>query len=176
MSDHTQTVSGIEIDSITLKMSSGFPNNPDLPLLIYRKAFSESSDARAIEGRFSQNNWGGSWVDGIYPFDHYHSITHEVLGIAKGGADVQLGGPKGIIKTVSEGDVIIIPAGVSHKKIDSSENFTVVGAYPDSRQWDMNYGKPEEILEAKSNIDSVPLPRRDPVYGKDGPLYDYWKR
>jgi uncharacterized protein YjlB len=40
----------------------------------------------------------------------------------------------------------------------------------------MNYGKPEEIKRAKKNINKLPLPEMDPIYGKDGPLVKIWNR
>src|ERR1700704_137243 len=63
------------------------PNNP-LPFLVYRGAIDVSrmpDPATAIEKAFDENGWGhGMWRNGIFPFVHYHSQTHEVLGIAKG--------------------------------------------------------------------------------------------
>ena len=46
----------------------------------------KSSDPAAeIENLFADNGWGhGQWRNGIYPFVHYHSMIHEVLGIARG--------------------------------------------------------------------------------------------
>ena len=42
----------------------------------------------------NQAPWGrGQRHDGIYSFVHYHSMIHEALGIARGNARVQLGGP-----------------------------------------------------------------------------------
>ncbi|WP_250123845.1 cupin domain-containing protein [Chroococcidiopsis sp. CCMEE 29] len=65
------------------------------------------------------------------PNHHYHSTAHEVLGISRGKAAVRLGGDaRGQTFEVRAGDVIIIPAGVAHKNLDSSSDFLVVGAYP----------------------------------------------
>jgi uncharacterized protein YjlB len=63
------------------------PNNPKLPLLFYRKAlrFSRKYDPAAmLEVVFNAHSWGQAWRNGIYDFVHYHSMIHEVLGIAKG--------------------------------------------------------------------------------------------
>jgi len=47
------------------------PNNPALPVLVYKTAvdFGSSDHVRAIENLFAQNGWGhGQWRNGIYPF------------------------------------------------------------------------------------------------------------
>jgi uncharacterized protein YjlB len=43
------------------------PNNPDLPLLLYRKAIGLAGDdpARGFEALFRRHGWGGSWRNGI---------------------------------------------------------------------------------------------------------------
>ncbi|HKJ69870.1 MAG TPA: cupin domain-containing protein [bacterium] len=152
-----------------------FPNNEQLPLLMYREAFdlTRSDAAGDVENVFHANQWRGSWRNGIYGFQHYHSTAHEVLGIYSGTVQVQLGGPGGITLTAEKGDVIIIPAGVAHKNL-GSRNFRCVGAYPRGQSWDMNYGKTTERPQADRNIARVPLPEFDPVYGSDGPLIDDW--
>src|SRR5215210_6853933 len=92
-----------------------FPNS-SLFLLIYKEAINlPGNDSSIFRKIFKNNNWKNSWLNGIYDYHHYHSITHEVLGIYKGSANVQFGGPSGIAEDVSKGDVIIIPAGVAHK-------------------------------------------------------------
>ncbi len=152
-----------------------FPNNEKLPLLVYKGALNltESDAASDIERVFHANNWRGSWRNGIYGFQHYHSTAHEVLGVYSGSVQVQLGGPEGITLTAETGDVIIIPAGVAHKNL-GSRNFRCVGAYPRGQSWDMNYGKAKERPQADRNIARVPLPELDPVYGADGLLIEYW--
>ena len=154
-----------------------FPNNDKLPVLVYKKVIDipAQNPAGAVERIFHDNGWGGSWRNGIYSYQHYHSTAHEVLGIFSGEVNVQLGGPKGITINGSAGDVIIIPAGVAHKNLGSSADFACVGAYPPGQSWDMNYGKPGERPRADQNIAKVPLPGNDPVFGKDGPLVDKWK-
>jgi uncharacterized protein YjlB len=120
------------------------------------------------------SGWAGCWRNGIYSYHHYHSTAHEVLGVYRGSAKVQLGGEKGIIHEAEPGDVIIIPTGVVHKNLGSTSDFGVVGAYPDGQDWDMNYGKPGERPNADQSISSVPLPKSDPVFGASGPLLAKW--
>ncbi len=114
-----------EVISKPLEDDGTFPNNPSHSLVLYKKAikFSEGKGADIIEEIFHGNKWGGSWRNGIYPFHHYHSTAHEVLGIYKGNARVQFGGEEGPIMVVGAGDVVIIPAGVAHKNINSSHDF-----------------------------------------------------
>jgi len=165
-----------EIISELLVDDGTFPNNGKLPLLIYKNAIAipEDNPAGAVERIFYENGWGGSWRNGVYPYHHYHSTAHEVLGIFGGNVAVQLGGPNGMVVDAQAGDVIIIPAGVAHKNMGSSSDFRCVGAYPAGQDWDMNYGRPGERPKADQNIAMVPLPQTDPVYGSDGPLVRGW--
>ncbi len=41
--------------------------------------------------------------------------------------------------------------------------------------YDMNYGKAEEHPLVDKKIQKVPLPNEDPIFGKKGILFDYWK-
>lgn len=153
------------------------PNNPKLPLLVYRRALDlaveEPEDG--IEKLFNANGWGGTWVDGIFPYHHYHSTAHEVLGVAQGRARVQLGGPQGLAAEVAAGDVIVIPAGVGHCLLDA-DGLSVVGAYPQGQDWDLCRALPEDRQRALHNIPRVPLPKTDPVWGEQGPLHEHWRR
>lgn len=153
-----------------------FPNNEELPVLIYRRAIelAGSDPAGRLEEIFRGNAWGDSWRNGIYTYHHYHSTCHEVLGVAAGTARVQLGGEKGGVLDLEPGDVIVIPAGVAHKNLGSSREFLVVGAYPPGQRLDMNYGRPEERPQADRNIAATPLPETDPVHGHKGPLVEQW--
>ncbi len=153
------------------------PNNPKLPLLIYRNVVSltRSNRAAIVEDLFATNRWTNSWRNGIYPFHHYHSNTHEVLGVFQGKASVLFGGENGVTAEVAAGDVVILPAGTGHRNAGSSPDFGVVGAYPDGMHWDLCRGDPSERLHAKEKIAQVPRPECDPVFGENGPLFEYWE-
>jgi uncharacterized protein YjlB len=139
-----------------------FPNSP-LPLLVYRRALDPSADI--MERHFAKHGWTNAWRDGIYRFHHFHSIAHEVLGIAAGEAQVMFGGPAGRILAVSAGDIVVIPAGVAHCNHHQSRDFLVVGAYPDGGGWDVKRGDPHEYESCRHAIGAVALPRRNPVTG-----------
>lgn len=164
-----------DVTAVPLTDDGTFPNNAALPLLIYHAAFAPGAcSASAIEAVFRQHQWGGMWRNGIYGYYHYHSTAHEVLGVARGSARVQLGGPDGATVDVDAGDVLILPAGVAHKNLGASSDFLVVGAYPEGQDWDMNTGRPGERPQTDQRIKQVPLPAMDPVYGINGPLRTRW--
>ncbi|CAI7567516.1 unnamed protein product [Penicillium discolor] len=115
------------------------------------------------------------WVYSMYSQTHFHSITHEVLGVISGSARLCFGGeenPERFEPTVQRGDLIIVPAGVGHRLLEdlhgNQEEFQMVGAYPQGKQWDMCYGKPEEKAKVQ-RIKDVAWFRQDPLYGVDGP-------
>lgn len=171
-----QAIQHINIIRHILSDDGTFPNNGLLPLLVYQQVLPIGDDdpKNKIKALFESNGWANAWVDGVHDFHHYHAITHEVLGVTKGSARIQFGGPSGTAFLVERGDVIIIPAGVAHKAIDVYDDFTCIGAYPDGRDYDMNYGKEEERERAIENINALSIPAADPVYGLDGPLQTNW--
>lgn len=164
----------MQIETYHFKDDGSIPNNT-LPLLVYKFAFPiGESLAEVMEETFASHNWTNSWRNGVFPYHHYHSITHEVLGIYAGSAQVQLGGEQGEKIDVEAGDVIVIPAGVGHKKISASDDFAVIGAYPNGKDYDLMTGKVGERPGADKRIAAVPLPDTDPVLGKEGGIAEYW--
>lgn len=140
-----------------------FPNS-QLPLLFYEEALPRDAvTPEALEQLFAENGWPPAWRSSVYQFHHYHSTAHETLGIARGSARLMLGGPKGQEFGVRAGDVVVIPAGVAHKRLSSSGDFLVVGCYPPGQDWDLLRGEAGERPDADRNIAAVPLPQTDPV-------------
>lgn len=150
--------------------------NSRYPLLLYRQAFAarDAAGAAWLERRFAENNWTNSWRNGVYPFHHYHSTSHEVLGIYAGTALLHLGGEAGQKVPVQAGDILVIPAGVGHKNLGGT-GLGVVGAYPDGRSWDVNRGLPGERPQTDRNIAALPLPTTDPYLGKSSGLPTLWR-
>ena len=152
------------------------PNNPRLPLIVYRGALATGPGAAAAcEARFAGNGWSGGWRAGIYAYHHYHSTAHEVLGIVAGSARVRLGGESGEVVEVNAGDVVVVPAGVAHKSEGASPDLLVVGAYPGGHGPDMRVPGTGERERALPKIAAVPLPSADPAFGGSGPLLERWR-
>jgi uncharacterized protein YjlB len=153
------------------------PNNPTLPLVLYRGALGHEGDLAArCEAMFDANGWPGAWRNGIYGHHHYHSTAHEVLGIARGSARVRLGGESGQTVELRTGDVVVIPAGVAHKRESASGDLLVIGSYPQGQRPDICQADAATHGKSAANVSRVPLPASDPVTGDAGPLLDCWRR
>ena len=153
------------------------PNNPQLPMIVYPAAVDLSrhlDPAVPFEQLFARHGWSDGWRNGIYSFLHFHTTAHEVLGIAGGEARVQFGGANGQILTVAAGDVVVLPAGTGHRKIESSPDLLVVGAYPANIPVDQKRAGEADLGAARSAIRRVPIPPMDPVHGTAGPLVQLW--
>jgi uncharacterized protein YjlB len=168
VSEHVQTLRFVS--------SEGIPNNPELPVVLRHGVDDIIDDPAACEQLFARHGWIGSWRDGVFPFHHFHSNAHEVLGFVRGEATVRLGGPDGVNVRIVAGDVVVLPAGTGHKREDASDDLLVVGAYPSGQEnYDLRRGDPGEFEEASRNIASVPLPASDPSGGESGPLVEAWE-
>jgi uncharacterized protein YjlB len=166
------------VEVVKCKRKKNFPNSK-LPVIIYKGALeltgAKNKSAKIVEDIFLRNGWSNSWRNGIYDFHHYHSTTHECMAIVRGNASVILGGPGGAKLKLSKGDVIILPAGAGHKCQRHDKDFLCVGAYPQGKDYDINHGKKSEYVEALTRIKKLSIPRKDPVFGKEGFLKSYWK-
>src|SRR4028118_1518338 len=78
---------------------NGMVPNSRLPVLIHRNAVTADQDsdlASAIEAGFRQHNWLNNWrYPGIYDYYHFHSTSHEALGVANGQMKLRLVGGGG---------------------------------------------------------------------------------
>lgn len=152
------------------------PNNPRLPVIVYRRALETRGDAAAsCVALFDRNGWAGAWKNGVYSHHHYHSTAHEVLGVATGWVRVRLGGEGGQTVELCAGDVVVIPAGVAHRNESASRHLLVVGAYPRGQTPDMRGPDAADRAAAVLQIAAVPLPASDPVHGAGGPLLERWR-
>ncbi len=160
-----------------LQDNGNFPNSC-LPVLHYRNILNLPFffPALSIKKLFRKNGWTNTWKDGLSIHYHYHSITHEVLGIYKGRTILQLGGNEGIEIVLKKGDVLIIPAGVAHRNMGNKKDVLCVGAYPDGRHFDMNYGRTSERPRTDRNIASLSVPSCDPIFGENKGVTKIWRR
>jgi uncharacterized protein YjlB len=147
---------------------NGMLPNSRFPLLVYRAGI-DGGGEEAVLDRFRSNGWLNNWrYPGVYTYPHFHSTTHECLGVATGWMDVELFGRGGIRLRVAAGDVIVMPAGVSHSMTGQSDDILMVGGYPDGRDWDNmqeDFVTEELRRAAVKRIMMLPIPARDPVTG-----------
>jgi uncharacterized protein YjlB len=166
-----------QVDSYQLSADGPFPNNPRLPLLVYRQAIEQSGRnvADDVQRLLERHQWSGTWQNGVFSYHHYHSNAHEVLVVCAGHAQLQFGGPEGLIVAIAAGDVAVLPAGTAHKRVDASSDFLVVGGYPAGQEdYDLIRDDSSAKAAAEQRIASVPLPKQDPLYGDDGPVLRHW--
>ena len=164
--------------ALTFEDDGSIPNNPRLPLLVYRVGIDlrgVSDPERAVFDTFTRNHWGEVWQNGIYPYVHYHSTIHEVMGIARGRARVRFGGDRGQELDLAASDVVVLPAGTGHQGVWASPDLVVIGAYPPNGRFDLCRGSKAEYAKAVRAIPHVPLPETDPVFGRTGPMNKFWK-
>jgi uncharacterized protein YjlB len=161
------------IEQLTSRPVGMLPNSR-FPLLVHRAGI-PGGGAEAVRDRFRRNGWLNNWrYPGIYTYPHFHSTTHECLGVAQGWMEVDLFGRGGTRVRVEAGDVIVMPAGVSHAQTGASEDILMVGGYPDGRDWDnvQEQHLTEEVRRAAAKrIMMLPIPARDPVTG--GPMTEW---
>jgi uncharacterized protein YjlB len=168
----------MRVRQIFLAPGPGIPNNPRLPVLVYRAALGRQDRNKAdrFEALFAAHGWGGSWRDGIYRFHHFHSNAHEALGIARGQVTLLLGGPGGRRLTLKAGDAAVLPAGTGHCRAAASPGLLVVGAYPKGQERYDICRSMAERPDAAARIAATALPAADPCTGAGGPLGVFWKK
>jgi uncharacterized protein YjlB len=154
---------------LKFKADGYIPNNPNVPLLFYKRAVrldGKRDPAALLEAIFNANGWGEAWRNGVYPYVHYHPRIHEVLGVARGSAVLRLGGNKGKTVKLRAGDVVVIPAGVGHECLNASATFLVVGAYPPVGTYSECRGSYQEYEEGLRLVRRSRRWTRDPLTGR----------
>ena len=167
-----------EVQAFRFEDDGETPNNPRLPMLVYHSAIAldgERDPAVPFERAFARHGWGDGWRHGIHSFLHFHTGTHEVLGIARGRAKVEFGGAKGKVIDVAAGDVVVLPAGCGHRRVESSPDLLVVGAYPKGSTSDHQRPNTANHAAAVAAIARTPVPAEDPLFGRNGPLSRLWR-
>lgn len=189
------------------------PNSPHA-LLHYPGVFDPAGPATQAFDSFRENGWQTQWIFryGNSQASHYHSKSHECMAVLNGQASIRFGvadiSPDleentygssyeagGVTVHVTAGDVLVIPAGVSHKTYDTVprgefklltpgdgsgieaddtraavasiefDGFTMIGAYPTGCEWDFQTDGTAD-RSTWSAIWGVPRPAKDPCFGE----------
>ncbi|MCF3111710.1 hypothetical protein LL912_23180 [Niabella sp. CC-SYL272] len=164
----------INPDIFYFREENSIPNSPH-PLLIYRAFFNKTGDAceNWLKKKFMINKWFP--LPGVPPLDatFYYTNTHVVLGVCAGEAKWQFGGTLGLTMVIEKGDVLVVPAGVALRHLESGTGFKITGAaspgvVPKIRKVFSGHSK------ASGPITDVALPDTDPVLGTDDGLLGIW--
>ncbi|KAF2169951.1 hypothetical protein M409DRAFT_64362 [Zasmidium cellare ATCC 36951] len=167
------------------------PHSPNskLPVLVYRNVLPGDHSVESTSKAFEDNQWSKGGVFKHVPIAHFHSNTHECYAAIRGSTKwvcvrrLYGVGPlddqsAGITFDMKAGDIAVHAAGVTHKNLESSDDYEYVGLYPkDAPHWDNNLCKAdtdETRLKAEA-AKEVAIPDHDPIYGLDGPLPRIWK-
>ena len=154
----------MKLETWTAPPGDRIPNNPRFAVLAYRGVEAALEGVEAVRALFGANGWGGSWVGRVFDYHHFHSTSHEVLGVVAGSAALELGGPQGDVFEVAAGDVLVLPAGTGHRRAAASGDFTVVGAYPAGQE---DFDLLRECDDAaRERIAALPAPPEDPAGGE----------
>ncbi|KAF2123429.1 hypothetical protein P153DRAFT_391522 [Dothidotthia symphoricarpi CBS 119687] len=169
-------------EQYTLPKTTNVPNSI-LPALIYRNVLPASINSELAKQFCENNDWEkrGEW--GEIKIPHFHPNTHECYAIIRGTSRLALGrakqdaGTDGVEVDVSAGDVVVVPAGVSHRSLSSNDGYRYIGVYPKAApRWRNNHCEGDESMEELSvEINNVAIPDSDPVFGLHGPLCQIWK-
>ncbi len=171
-----QRIRDQDVQQIRVRANNGVPNNSRLAALIYADALAGQFSVEDVMALYQENRWFNVWAYTVFDYHHFHDAVHEVLTVAQGQATLHLGGEDGPEKPVSRGDTIVLPAGFGHKRLESTADFMVVGAYPQGQDNVRIIRASEEAArEAESAIATTPVPADDPIYGRDGPVTRLWR-
>ncbi|GAA5845769.1 hypothetical protein JCM5353_004711 [Sporobolomyces roseus] len=172
-------ISSLRLSSDQIPAYQHFPNTSiqNIPLLIYHSVFEPSSvTPSSLETHFRRIGIvEPQWRYTMYRQSHFHSTTHELLAISRGRALLCFGGEENERRVeieVVKGDVVLIPAGVSHRLLEDREGgFEMVGCYPkEAKGWDMCYGEEKDREKVEKIRGLGWFDEVDPVYGSsEGP-------
>ena len=165
------------IEALTFADDGDVPNHPSWPMIVYSQAIALETlkeSGHAFDELFERHGWLVGFRNGIYPFTHYHSNAHEVLGIASGEATVQFGGDSGKTLTTRAGDALLLPAGTGHKLISSGPDLLVIGAYPPGSNRDLMRSGEVDKAGIRARIVGVAKPNSDPISGAAGAMISLW--
>lgn len=162
-----ESTNPLSVIRVWLRSDGTFPNNERYPLLVFKLAM-EDPRREPLEGEqlLVANGWTAPWAWGVFSYHHYHSKAWEALVCVRGEADIQFGGPSGPVLQTSIGDLILIPPGVAHKQLQSHDDFTLLGSYPNETP-SADTVRSAPSASQQESIDRCLVPASDPVFGEN---------
>ncbi|PGH15014.1 hypothetical protein AJ79_02694 [Helicocarpus griseus UAMH5409] len=156
--------------------------NSPLPVLLYRNVLPSPRSQSGTSEFLQEGGWEDRGTFGHIATPHFHPNAHECYGIFQGTSTLRIGRGKhdahssGILIPIATGDVVVIPAGVTHSSVDSTDDYRYVGVYPRrAPRWRNEFGKePVDLVKVRGETETVEMPEDDPVYGAEGPLVPLW--
>ncbi|XXH00782.1 hypothetical protein Hte_007133 [Hypoxylon texense] len=160
--------------------------NSKLPIVVYRGALAHCENEDAVKEALEANGgWkkGGAW--NAWFKAHFHPNAHECYGVVQGTSELSLGRSpldppeKGMSLKVDRGDVIVLPAGVSHCSSTASSDYRFVVLFPTGApRWvSVWFDQPmETVSDYKIQSQKVSLPSHDPIYGEGAGLVETWSK
>ncbi|KAK6205321.1 uncharacterized protein RJT21DRAFT_124472 [Scheffersomyces amazonensis] len=186
--------------------------NSKYPVLVYRNvlnkeflnaATTEEDKVIQLNESLLPNGWSAEQTWGTSLNTHYHYNVHEAYFVIQGSSTLILGLDVTIIPsnnednfqnlsnksyleiTLNTGDLIILPAGVSHCSSKYNEKYRYIGAYPTNGEHWKSIAKVHieraKPLQYDNSFDidiskNVKLPDSDPIYGNlPHTLLDIWR-
>ncbi|KAI1375620.1 hypothetical protein F4677DRAFT_421889 [Hypoxylon crocopeplum] len=157
-----------------------------LPVVVHRGALTHCENEDAMKEALEANGgWkkGGAW--NAWFKAHFHPNVHECYGVVQGTSELSLGRSpldppsKGMLLKVNRGDVVILPAGVSHCSSTASSDYRFVVLFPtgEPRWISVWFDQPTEgTPDYRRRCQMVPLPSHDPLYGEGMGLVETWRK
>lgn len=164
----------VKIEKYFFEGNGRVPNSR-LPLLIYRNVI--QWDVLEMEAIMRQNHWYPDWRahEGMWPHHHFHAESHEIICVTRGAHVGKFGGHDGVYAKLTQGDVVVIPAGVGHCGIQISDDLDLTGGNNAGHSVvDFRMGYPEEYAEVSARAREIPVSNYDPFFGAGGPLARIW--
>lgn len=157
-----------------------FSSNPNSsicgrPVIIYHEVFSRTNTDEIAKYLEKVGVVNVEWIATLWPMSHFHTTCHEFIVVIRGKAKICFGhiqNPSRYEPVLSAGDAVIVPAGVSHRKLDQyTRDLEMIGAAPHNTSVDWCYGRKDE--EPRWNaISQLKWYEKDPIYGKKGPALE----
>ena len=152
----------MELETWQAPPGDTIPNHPGFPVLVYRGT--GMRDPMTARSRFAEHGWGGSWVDGVFDYHHFHSTSHEVLAVVAGGRRSSSAARRARRSRSRRATSSSSPPAPGTGGRGATARSRVVGAYPAGQEdYDLLRGDdPAEVADARERIAALGAPPEDP--------------